>query len=78
MNLMSATEEIAALQKALDSVQSELILVRTERDLLQEQLNKFKRDLFSAKSEASATHQNDLFFNEAEDLGAAAQPGVEN
>ena len=77
MNLMPATEEIAALQKALASAKSELILVRTERDLLQEQLNKFKRDLFSAKSEASATHQKDLFFNEAEDLGAAAQPAVE-
>jgi outer membrane protein TolC len=34
MNLMSATEEIAALQKALASAKSELTLVRTERDLL--------------------------------------------
>ena len=77
MSLTPTAQEFAALQKALDTVQSELILVRTERDLLQEQLNKFKRNLFAAKSEASATHQKDLFFNEAEDLGAAAQPGVE-
>ncbi len=77
---MSSTptlEEFEALQTALTAAKSELILVRTERDLLQEQLNKFKRDLFAAKSEASATHQKDLFFNEAEDLGAAAQPEVE-
>jgi transposase len=91
MSLTPATEEITALKEALASatkrseeacrqsqlLKSELVLVRTERDLLQEQLNKFKRDLFAAKSEASAAHQNDLFFNEAEHLGAAAQPGVE-
>ena len=91
MNLTLASEEIAALKEALVSttkrseevcrqsqlLKSELVLVRTERDLLQEQLNKFKRDLFAAKSEASAAHQKDLFFNEAEHLGATAQPGVE-
>lgn len=84
MNLTLASEEITALKEALVSaakrselLSSELVLVRTERDLLQEQLNKFKRDLFAAKSEASATHQKDLFFNEAEHLGATAQPGVE-
>ena len=84
MNLTLASEEITALKEALVSaakrselLNSELVLVRTERDLLQEQLNKFKRDLFAAKSEASATHQKDLFFNEAEHLGATAQPGVE-
>ena len=43
MNLMSATEEIAALQKAFASAKSELTLVRTERDLLKERLNKFMR-----------------------------------
>ena len=91
MNLTLSSEEITALKEALVSatkrseeacqqsqlLKSELVLVRTERDLLQEQLNKFKRDLFAAKSEASAAHQNDLLFNEAEHLGAAAQPGVE-
>ena len=84
MNLTLASEEITALKEALVSaakrselLNSELVLVRTERDLLQEQLNKFKRDLFAAKSEAGATHQKDLFFNEAEHLGVTAQPGVE-
>ena len=54
MNLMSATEEIAALQKALASAKSELTLVRTERDLLKERLNKFMRKIFAAKSEVSS------------------------
>jgi transposase len=74
MNLMSATEEIAALQKALASAKSELILVRTERDLLKERLNKFMRKIFAAKSEVSSQSQKDMFFNEAEALGAQAQP----
>lgn len=72
---MPEAHEIEALKKALAQAQSELRVVRTERDLLQEQLNRFKRQLFEAKSEAaSATHQKDLFFNEAEDQGARAQP----
>jgi transposase len=74
MNLTSATEEIAALQKALASAKSELILVRTERDLLKERLNKFMRKIFCAKSEVSSQTQKDMFFNEAEILGAQAQP----
>ena len=55
--------------------------MRTQRDLLQEQLNKFKRQLFAAKSEAlelHGAHQKDMFFNEAEGLGAGAQPAVED
>ena len=74
-------QEIAALQQALadalgrnDSLAGELRVVRTERDLLKEQLNRFKRQLFDAKSEAGATHQKDMFFNEAEVQGAQAQP----
>ena len=49
-------EAFEALQTALTAAKNKLVRVRTERDLLQEQLNKFKRDLFPAKSEASATH----------------------
>jgi transposase len=77
MNLMSATEEIAALQKALASAKSELILVRTERDLLKERLNKFMRKIFAAKSEVSSQNQKDMFFvfNEAEVLGAQEEDG---
>jgi transposase len=88
---MPTPEEFAALQQALaEAVQSknalaeelrvttgELRVTRTERDLLQEQLNRFKRQLFAAKSEAGTTHQKDMFFNEAESLGAQAQPAAE-
>ena len=88
---MPTAEEYAALQKALAqataqqqeasachaSLIGELRITRAERDLLKEQLNKFKRQLFAAKSEASAGHQKDMFFNEAEALGAATQPAQE-
>ena len=88
---MPTPEEFAALQQALaEAVQTknaladelrvtagELRVTRTERDLLQEQLNRFKRQLFASKSEAGATHQKDMFFNEAESLSAQAQPAAE-
>jgi transposase len=80
---MPTPEEFAALQQALvdalrqkDSLAGELRVARAERDLLQEQLNRFKRQLFAAKSETS-DQQNDLFFNEAENLGTQATPAVE-
>jgi len=81
---MPTLEEFAALQKALadalkrnDSLAGELRVTRTERDLLKEQLNKFKRQLFAASSEVSGQHQKDMFFNEAESLGAQAEPAAE-
>lgn len=81
---MPTPEEFAALQQALadalarnDSLTGELRVTRTERDLLKEQVDRFKRQLFAAKSEVSSQHQKDMFFNEAESLGAQAQPAVE-
>ena len=80
---MPTPEEFVALQQALadalrqkDSLTGELRVTRAERDLLKEQLNKFKRQLFAASSEAGL-HQKDMFFNEAESLGAQAQPAAE-
>jgi transposase len=87
---MPTAEEISALRQALadaialgqqaarhsEELAGELRMVRTERDLLKEQLNRFKRQLFDAKSEVSAAHQKDLFFNEAELEGARAQPAA--
>ncbi|VTU42471.1 DNA replication protein (plasmid) [Variovorax sp. RA8] len=55
----------------------ELRVTRTERDSLKEQLNKFKRQLFAASSEMTGQHQKDMFFNEAESLGAQAEPAAE-
>ena len=49
-----------------ETLAGELRVMRIERDLLQEQLNRLKRQLFAAKSEVSATHQKEMFFNEAE------------
>jgi transposase len=84
MQQMPSAEEFQALQKALaeaarrnEALAGELRVVRTERDLLQEQLNRFKRQLFAAKSEVRGTEQKDLFFNEAEELGAGAAPAAE-
>ena len=80
---MPTPEEFAALQKALadalkhnESLAGELRVTRTERDLLKEQLNKFKRQLFAASSEVTGQHQKDMFFNEAESLGAQAEPAA--
>jgi hypothetical protein len=73
---MPTSEELEALKKALAEALGELRVVRTERDLLKEQLNRFKRQLFDAKSELSAAQQKDLFFNEAEAEGAQAQPAA--
>ncbi len=83
---MPDAQEIEALKKALaqalqsnEALSGELRVLRTERDLLQEQLNRFKRQLFDAKSEAAgATPQKDLFFDEAEAEGARAQPLAED
>ena len=73
---MPTAEEYAALQKVLaeatrrsESLVGELRVVRTERDLLKEQLNMFKRQLFAARSEVLGVNQKDMFFNEAEELG---------
>ena len=88
---MPTAEEIAALRQALsdaiergeqaarrsDELAGELRVVRTERDLLKEQLNRFKRQLFDAKSEVGTAHQKDMFFNEAEIEGAQAEPAAE-
>ena len=80
---MPTPDEIQALRQALseavargEELAGELRVVRTERDLLKEQLNRFKRQLFDAKSEVSAAHQKDMFFNEAEVEGAQAQPAA--
>jgi transposase len=77
---MPNAEELEALNKALAEALSELRVVRTERDLLKEQLNRFKRQLFEAKTEKmsqAGAAQKDMFFNEAEVQGARAQPAAE-
>jgi transposase len=77
-------EQFIAMQQALaealkrnEALAGELRLTRTERDLLKEQLNKYKRQLFAASSEVTGQHQKDMFFNEAESLGSRAEPAAE-
>jgi transposase len=84
MSLTPTPEEFAALRQALqatvsqrDALVGENRILRCERDLLKEQLNKFMRRIFAAKSEVSSQSQKDMFFNEAEDLGAQAQPAAQ-
>jgi transposase len=79
-----SSAEFLALQQALEQAQrtvetlrGELRMTQAERDLLKERLNQFKRQLFAAKSEASSQQQRDMFFNEAESLGAQAEPAQE-
>ncbi|WP_141284554.1 IS66 family transposase [Ideonella azotifigens] len=75
--LADARQHNEALAGELRTTTGELRIVRTERDLLKEQLNKFKRQLFAASSEVTGQHQKDMFFDEAESLGAQAEPAAE-
>jgi hypothetical protein len=67
-------DALAAAAKRGELLRNELVLVRTERYLLKERLKKFMRKIFCAKSEVSSQSQKDMFFNEAEGLGAQVQP----
>ncbi|MCD2345061.1 hypothetical protein LRH25_32625, partial [Ideonella azotifigens] len=55
--LADARQHNEALAGELRTTTGELRIVRTERDLLKEQLNKFKRQLFAASSEVTGQHQ---------------------
>ena len=83
MNAAPAAEEFNALKETLalalrhsEALAGELRMVRAERDLLRERLNQSMRKLFAARSEAGSPQQRDLFFNEAEVLGAASEPAA--
>ncbi len=71
------TEEFNALIVERDTLRGELQVVKIERDLLQEKLKAFLRQLFAAKSEARGTEQRDLFLNEAEALAPTGTPVAE-
>lgn len=69
-------EALAEAKKGREDLVGELRVVRTERDLLKEQLNKFERQLFAVESEAGTTHQKNMYFSEAVVLGSEAQSAV--
>ena len=82
--MQPTVEEFNALREALEALQSqremlqtqrdslagENRILRVERDLLKERLNKMMHKIFAAKSEARGSEQKDMFFNEAEALSA--------
>ena len=66
-----------APKRQSDKLAGQLRMVRAERDLLKERLNKFLRKIFDAKSEVSSQQQKDMFFNEAQSLGAISVPAAQ-
>jgi transposase len=75
--LLALREEHAALQHERDELRSMVRLVTAERDLAEERLRAYRRELFGAKSEAQDSDQPGLF-NEAEALSANATPAQED
>jgi len=71
--LAIASQEAQQARQHSEALEGELRMVRAERDLLRERLNQSMRKLFAARSEAGSAQQRDLFFNEAELLGAASE-----
>lgn len=79
-----STEELKALREVRESLERErdelrnaLRVVTAQRDLAQERLRAYGRELFAAKSEMRSSHQLGLF-NEAEALAANAIPAQED
>ncbi|VVE59315.1 transposase [Pandoraea iniqua] len=75
--LLAMREQHEALQREHEETRSMLRLVTAERDLAEERLRSWRRELFGAKSEARDLDQPGLF-NEAEALGANATPAQED
>jgi transposase len=75
--LLAMREEHAALQRERDELRGTLRLVTAERDLAEERLRAYRRELFGAKSEARDPDQLGLF-NEAEALASNALPAQED
>lgn len=75
--LLAIREEHAALRLESDELRSTLRLVTAERDLAEERLRAYRRELFGAKGESRSLDQLGLF-NEAEALGTNATPSQED
>jgi len=75
--LLAIREEHFALQREHEEVRDALRLVTAERDLAEERLRAYRRELFGAKSEARDSDQLGLF-NEAEVLASNATPAQED
>ena len=76
--LLALREAHGALQGEHDALRNKLRLVSAERDLAEERLRAYRRELFGAKSEARSADQLGLF-NDAEALApAGTQPAQED
>src|ERR1700677_1786674 len=75
--LLAARAELDVAQQERDELRSTLRLVTAERDLAEERLRAYRRELFGAKSEARGLDQLGLF-NEAEAVPTNATPAQED
>ncbi|RZF23414.1 IS66 family transposase, partial [Paraburkholderia sp. UYCP14C] len=75
--LLAIRDAYGSLQREHEEVRSALRLVTAERDLAEERLRAYRRELFGAKSETRNADQPGLF-NEAEALGTNATPAQED
>jgi transposase len=75
--LLAERDAARALREEQEALRGALRLVTAERDLAEERLRAYRRELFGAKSEARDSDQPGLF-NEAELLGANSAPAQED
>nr|WP_236720995.1 IS66 family transposase [Paraburkholderia phytofirmans] len=75
--LLAERDAARALREEQEALRGALRLVTAERDLAEERLRAYRRELFGAKSEARGSDQPGLF-NEAEALGANSAPAQED
>ncbi|AKM33173.1 transposase (plasmid) [Pandoraea faecigallinarum] len=75
--LLAERDSARALREEKEALCSALRLVTAERDLAEERLLAYRRELFGAKSEARGDNQLGLF-NEAEVLGKNSAPARED
>lgn len=75
--LLAERDAARALREEQEALRGALRLVTAERDLAEERLRAYRRELFGAKSEARDSDQLGLF-NEAEVLGAGRMPAHED
>jgi hypothetical protein len=75
--LLAERDAARALREEHEALRGALRLMTAERDLAEERLRAYRRELFGAKSEARDSDQLGLF-NEAEVLGANSAPAQED
>ncbi|CAM2157891.1 transposase [Paraburkholderia tropica] len=75
--LLAERDAARALREEQEALRGALRLVTAERDLAEERLRAYRRELFGAKSEVRDSDQLGLF-NEAEVLGAGRMPAQED